>query len=641
MKKNIFAIVTIGMLLLSSFLVSPVFSVSNVPNLELGTNIINEKETSNDPYGENIIWDNGMDYDTFIAAQWDEIYPFDAYPADDFQFDKDVEVNNVHWVGGYFGCDYASGPKDYNFSWNVSFYQDRGDGDAPGDLIAEYVMDEADVNREYLFNDSTSWYANYSITLPESISFNAYTKYWVSIIGIGEVSPQSGWGGNLTITMNQSVFKSEYFGCYDWTNSSDVFGDPYDMCFQLSYAAEQPNNPPNKPSDPDPIHEAENVSLNPNISVNVSDPDGDTMNVSFWGYRGSNEEPPELSNLVYIGTNTDVLSGTTSQITWNELDYNTTYYWYAIANDSEYINRSDTWKFTTMEETPNIPPVANFTHSINDLTVTFDASSSSDEDGTIENYTWDFGDGSTGYEVIVDHNYTSKDDEAIYTVKLTVTDNGSKTGTLSKQIGVVNNKPFANFSYAIEGKTVQFDASSSYDENGTIDSYYWDFGDGKNGGGVKPKHTYDEDYKTYNVTLTVNDSAGASSNLSKDVTIDDGTPPTVKILKPVEKGVYIRNDYKISRLIGMPLIIGDITIKINATDEGSGVKQVNITIDKFRPFAKQEVNITTPDDDGNYTWLWGKKVIFRFLHIHTIIVEVEDNAGNTATSDRMIVRRFL
>jgi len=252
-----------------------------------------------------------------------------------------------------------------------------------------------------------------------------------------------------------------------------------------------------------------------------------------------------------------------------------------------------------------------------------------------------FGDGSTGYEVIVDHNYTSKDDEAIYTVKLTVTDNGSKTGTLSKQIGVVNNKPFANFSYAIEGKTVQFDASSSYDENGTIDSYYWDFGDGKNGGGVKPKHTYDEDYKTYNVTLTVNDSAGASSNLSKDVTIDDGTPPTVKILKPVEKGVYIRNDYKISRLIGMPLIIGDITIKINATDEGSGVKQVNITIDKFRPFAKQEVNITTPDDDGNYTWLWGKKVIFRFLHIHTIIVEVEDNAGNTATSDRMIVRRFL
>jgi len=61
----------------------------------------------------------------------------------------------------------------------------------------------------------------------------------------------------------------------------------------------------------------------------------------------------------------------------------------------------------------------------------------------------------------------------------------------------------------------------------------------------------------------------------------------------------------------------------------------------FRHFAKQEGNVTTPDDDGNYTWLWEKDVIFRFLHVHTIKVEVEDNAGNIGTSDTMLVRRFL
>jgi len=256
------------------------------------------------------------------------------------------------------------------------------------------------------------------------------------------------------------------------------------------------------------------------------------------------------------------------------------------------------------------------------------------------------GDGNNGYGMIVEHNYTDEE-ETIYTVELTVTDDGGKTGSISKDIDVANIPPVANFTYTIDGKTVSFDASNSSDENGTIVSYYWEFGDGSNGSGINPKYEYVKDYQTYEVTLTVTDSAGAFTNLSKDITIDDGTDPTVDIVKPAPKAVYIHNEYKIKRIIGIPLIIGDITIAVNATDVGgSGVKQVNFYIDSFRPFAKQEGNATKPDEDGLYkglyTWTWEKNVIFRFLHVHTIKVEVVDNAGNINSSQRpMLVRRIL
>jgi len=69
----------------------------------------------------------------------------------------------------------------------------------------------------------------------------------------------------------------------------------------------------------------------------------------------------------------------------------------------------------------NEPPTANFIiRNITDLTVTFDASGSTD-DGAITSYAWDFGDGFTGTGVTPEHTYA---EGGTYTVILTVTDNG-------------------------------------------------------------------------------------------------------------------------------------------------------------------------------------------------------------------------
>ena len=64
--------------------------------------------------------------------------------------------------------------------------------------------------------------------------------------------------------------------------------------------------------------------------------------------------------------------------------------------------------------------------------------------------------------------------------------------------------------------TANFDATLSYDPNGQIESYLWDFGDGGSGNGPQVTHDYKQD-GTYRVSLTVIDSKGGSGASSLTV----------------------------------------------------------------------------------------------------------------------------
>ncbi|MEO1450663.1 MAG: PKD domain-containing protein, partial [Bacteroidota bacterium] len=69
-----------------------------------------------------------------------------------------------------------------------------------------------------------------------------------------------------------------------------------------------------------------------------------------------------------------------------------------------------------------------------------------------------------------------------------------------------------------------FDASGSYDLEGPIVSYSWDFGDGEIASGIKPFHVFANE-GFYNVTLTVQDSAGNSDDATAAVEVACSSSP--------------------------------------------------------------------------------------------------------------------
>ncbi len=178
-----------------------------------------------------VVWDNGMNYDNSLAAQYDPDYPLDAYPADDFYFEEDTEVGDVHWIGAYFNGD----PEP--FDWCISFMNDDGTGNAPDSHPQDpsfagpfcYTWEEIEKV------DLGDGYFEMSVDLPENIMFPGCYKFWISIWGEGSVYPQSMWGCHYQpILLHQAVFGSDYFGFPYWSDSEDVLGNPADMCFQLT-----------------------------------------------------------------------------------------------------------------------------------------------------------------------------------------------------------------------------------------------------------------------------------------------------------------------------------------------------------------------------------------------------------------------
>jgi len=263
-------------------------------------------------------------------------------------------------------------------------------------------------------------------------------------------------------------------------------------------------------------------------------------------------------------------------------------------------------------------PVASFTFMppdplVHEL-VTFDASSSTPDGGTIVSYTWDFGDGNitTTSNPIITHSYGTY---GTFNVTLKVTDSEGKWDTTSQQI-TVEKAPIADFwwtpYYPQRGETVTFDASTSTPDGGTIISYAWNFGDGT------PiivetdpitTHVY-ASVGNYTVTLNVTDREGRWDMETRTITVvpkryyltvktdpegvttipgenwySEGTQVTLTAPDPVPVSTGVRYKFLYWDVDGTQVDGNPITVVMNANHTGTAHYGLEYYLTVLSPFG--------------------------------------------------------
>jgi len=184
---------------------------------------------------------------------------------------------------------------------------------------------------------------------------------------------------------------------------------------------------------------------------------------------------------------------------------------------------------TTTIEVTNTPPDADFTYNqpspeFCEPVYFYDASYDPDWCDSWTYY-WDFGDGESSTDMDPVHTY---DTSGTYTVTLTVTDGYGDSDSISYDITVINNPPYADFEVSSDylshcNQPVYFyDYSTDPDWCDTL-TYHWDFDDGGTSTEKNPSHTYTST-GTYNVELQVTDEAGAVSYFDMNIEIYNEAP---------------------------------------------------------------------------------------------------------------------
>jgi len=165
----------------------------------------------------------------------------------------------------------------------------------------------------------------------------------------------------------------------------------------------------------------------------------------------------------------------------------------------------------------NQPPAAEFDVDCQQLTCAF-SDRSTDADGGVVAWAWDFGDGAISTDRNPSHPYAV---EGTYQVRLTVSDGGGAQDTKVHDAHpqapppVTNEPPHADFDMHCEKLACAF-TDKSKDDDGAIVARAWSFGDGATSTEANPEHTYAA-RGHYDVVLTVTDDLGATASKTRTV----------------------------------------------------------------------------------------------------------------------------
>jgi PKD repeat protein len=184
------------------------------------------------------------------------------------------------------------------------------------------------------------------------------------------------------------------------------------------------------------------------------------------------------------------------------------------------------------------------------------------------------------------------------------------TGKATKTVQLQDRIPVSSFTFTsgtiLTLVPVSFDGTSSYDPDGTIVGYAWDFGDGSTGSGPTPTHSY-AIASIYSVKLNVTDNSGSTQVSTQTVTITD-RPPVVTITQSATTATS-----------GQALII-----TISATDSDGTI--VNATIN-WGDGTKDTITGTPTTDSHTYSLANAASSA-----IYTVTVTIRDNSGLSAST---------
>ena len=300
----------------------------------------------------------------------------------------------------------------------------------------------------------------------------------------------------------------------------------------------------------------------------------------------------------------------------------------AVANDQIYVGDANGILYS-VEGTLNDEPTASFTHSPSkpaaDEPVSFDATGSSDSDGSIEKFEWDW-DGDGVFEATGETVNHSFDWGGAHDVTLRVTDDLGATGSMTSTIVVGNDEPIADFDVtpAQPDKDIEavFNGSLSVDGDGTIVSYEWDWTtDGTyDATGETANHTFTA-RGDYNVTLRVTDDDGAINTTTKTVTVKNTAPTASFDFSPTEPYVGQSTDFDASASTDVD---GSITTyewdwESDGTYDATGETATHA----FGSGGNHTVTLRVTDDDG------ATNTTNRTIHVRENWPQYSFDAANT------------
>ena len=564
-------------------------------------------------------------------------------------------------------------PGIYNFTVNTSITSDKGDTAPENQLI--YVVVKSPPAASFTYSPEI-FIVKETITLDASLSYdpdgNIANYYWdfgdgnngTGVITTHNYTSIGTYNITLTVTDNDNLTDSESklitvtkYPIASFTYSPTTPLVNQNITFNASLSTPDGGTiisyhwnfgDENNVNETDPVtHHNYTISGTYNVTLNITDSEGlwdiESKNITivkhpFASFTYSPGNPTVGETVTFNASLSTPNGGTITTYFWDfgdgtnttETDPITYHDFTMIGNYPVTLNVTDTEGLLDTES-KIIPiaefPVASFTYSpttpLVNQNITFNASLSTPDGGTIISYHWNFGDGTeiTETDPIAYHNYMTA---GIFDVTLNVTDSEGLWDIETKPVNLIN-YPTVSFTYSPENPLVAeaiiFNASLSTPNGGTITNYYWNFGDGTNDTGAIVAHAYTT-AGNYNVSLTITNSEELSDTENKSIIVQT-TPVNIHDVSIISV-TPSATEVNLGQTVNITVVV---------KNEGDFTETFNVTLYyDNNVIGTQTVTDLAPSASKTLTFIWNTAGVTSDTN-YTIKAEASTVQGETSTDD--------